>query len=257
MKILNSFISAFSMYSRLPMPQIEWNEENKRYALCFFPWIGAVIGLIIYCWSFISGYLGFTYVFAAVSCAVPVLITGGIHLDGFCDVTDAKASFAPKERALEIMSDSHIGAFAAIELVIYFLLQFAFFSEISSDNNCLNAVCCSFVISRCLSGIGAVTLRCAKKEGTLQSFAKPAHRKITLSVLIVTLILSSVLMIYFSMFGGIAALIAAILTFVSYRIFAYKRFGGITGDTAGYFLQRCELAMLMAVVLGERIVCAL
>ena len=46
MHILRSFASAFLMYSRIPMPQVEWKEENRRYALCFFPLIGAVIGAV-------------------------------------------------------------------------------------------------------------------------------------------------------------------------------------------------------------------
>ena len=47
-RIWNSFKIAFSMYSRIPMPRSEWTDENKSYAMCFFPWIGAVIGLLSY-----------------------------------------------------------------------------------------------------------------------------------------------------------------------------------------------------------------
>ena len=44
-RIYNSFLIAFSMYSRIPMPQCQWNDENMAYAMCFFPWVGAVIGV--------------------------------------------------------------------------------------------------------------------------------------------------------------------------------------------------------------------
>ena len=47
-RIWNSFKIAFSMYSRIPMPRSEWTDENKSYAMCFFPWISAVIGLLSY-----------------------------------------------------------------------------------------------------------------------------------------------------------------------------------------------------------------
>ena len=43
-KFYHSFLIAFSMYSKIPMPQCEWNEENMAYAMCFFPWIGVAIG---------------------------------------------------------------------------------------------------------------------------------------------------------------------------------------------------------------------
>ena len=36
---------AFSMFSALPMPQVDWNERNMRYSLCAFPLVGALIGL--------------------------------------------------------------------------------------------------------------------------------------------------------------------------------------------------------------------
>ncbi|MBQ1398379.1 MAG: adenosylcobinamide-GDP ribazoletransferase, partial [Clostridia bacterium] len=42
--MIHSFFSAFLMYTRIPMPQVEWREENRRYSLCFFPLCGAVIG---------------------------------------------------------------------------------------------------------------------------------------------------------------------------------------------------------------------
>ena len=34
MWIFNSLIIAIAMYSKIPMPQAEWNEKNMRYAMC-------------------------------------------------------------------------------------------------------------------------------------------------------------------------------------------------------------------------------
>lgn len=252
--LFKSLISAFSMYSRIPMPQIEWKEENRRYALCFFPIIGAVIGGLILLWRYICVKLGIgSLLFGAVSAVVPIIVTGGIHLDGFCDVSDAKASCASKERALEIMSDSHIGAFAAISLGVYLLLDSAFFSEINNVR-ALITVALSFVISRSLSGLAAVTFRCAKKEGALQSFAKPAHKNATVAALTVILIIGIVGMICIYPAAGAAGAVGALGAFMYYRTFSYKRFGGITGDLAGYFLQICELSSLVCIVLADKII---
>ena len=49
-------------------------------------------------------------------------------------------------------------------------------------------------------------------------------------------------------FTGVAALFGMAAAFVYYRIESYRRFGGITGDLAGYFLQLCELAGMGGVV---------
>ena len=45
MRVIRSLIIAFSTYSRIPMPQVEWSDENRKYTMCFFPLIGAVIGI--------------------------------------------------------------------------------------------------------------------------------------------------------------------------------------------------------------------
>ncbi|MGM9936265.1 MAG: adenosylcobinamide-GDP ribazoletransferase, partial [Candidatus Ornithomonoglobus sp.] len=46
--MINSLIIAFSMYSRIPMPRVEWREESMKYVMCFFPLIGVIIGAVVY-----------------------------------------------------------------------------------------------------------------------------------------------------------------------------------------------------------------
>lgn len=50
MKLLKSMIIAFSIYSKIPVPQFAWEEEDMEYMMCFFPWIGGAIGLVFYGW---------------------------------------------------------------------------------------------------------------------------------------------------------------------------------------------------------------
>ena len=102
------------------MPRSEWTDENKSYAMCFFPWIGAVIGLLSYGvfrfskWFDGNGGGNYSLFFVIFLILIPVFITGGIHLDGFLDTQDALSSWQTKERRLEILKDSHAGAFAII-----------------------------------------------------------------------------------------------------------------------------------------------
>ncbi len=250
MTLLKSLACAFLMYSRIPMPQVEWKEENRRYSLALFPFVGAVIGGLMVLWTYLCGLLGAgKWLYAAVCCVIPIAVTGGIHADGFCDVTDAKSSYAPKEKKLEIMSDPHIGSFAVIYTIIYFLLQFGLFSEIDGMRAAL-VPACGYVLSRALSGMAAVTFKCAKKDGTLQSFVKPAHRRNSVIILAAESCAAAVVMLYANPICGAAAIIAAGVSMLYYRVSSYKTFGGITGDTAGHFLQICELAQLGAAVLA-------
>ena len=99
MSLIHSFFSAFLMYTRIPMPQVEWREENRRYSLCFFPLCGAVIGGLLLLWRWLCTRLGAgELLFASVGVALPVLVTGGIHMDGYLDTCDAMSSWREKAR---------------------------------------------------------------------------------------------------------------------------------------------------------------
>ena len=102
--MIQSLIIAFAMYSKIPMPRVDWNKKNMRYALCFFPMVGVVIGLALWgCVRLceIGNMKGF---FSSVLLTIlPIILTGGIHMDGFLDTVDALSSNASKERKLEIL----------------------------------------------------------------------------------------------------------------------------------------------------------
>ena len=130
MRVIRSLFIAFSTYSRIPVPQVAWSEENRKYSMCFFPWIGAVIGLLMWGWLRLCGALSIGSVLkGAVGALLPILVTGGIHMDGFMDTSDALASWQSRERRLEILKDSHVGAFAVLGCAGYLLLHAAVLSE--------------------------------------------------------------------------------------------------------------------------------
>lgn len=246
MRIVKAMIIAFSMYSKIPMPQFEWKDEDMKYMLCFFPWIGAVIGGCIYLWGMICEKYEISLLcYTLIGTAIPLLITGGFHADGFMDTMDAFCSYQLREKKLEILKDSHIGAFAVIELIVYGLLYMAAFSEIQ-DKNLLQIVCAGFFLSRCLSGISVVSFPSAKKEGLLYSFASKAGKNTVKIVLCLQGALCVLFMLWRSLTGGMTVAAAALGVFVYYGYRSKKELGGITGDTAGYFVLLCECGMLAA-----------
>ena len=256
MKAVYSLISAFQMYSRIPMPQIEWKAENRRCALCFFPLVGAAVGAAFALWRYICGLLGVSaLLFAAGSVFIPIAVTGGIHLDGFCDTADAYNSFGPPEKKLKIMSDPHIGSFAVIYLFIYLLMQTALFAELytlEKNIRCTALAAVSFVLSRELSAIAAVKFKPAKNEGMLYELVSISSKS-TLRVLSAAAALTIAVMLIVRPVSGAAAAVGAGICLACYKNSAYKNLGGITGDTAGRFLQLCELAQLFCIVAAEKI----
>ncbi len=246
MKIIRSCIVSFSMYSKIPMPQFEWKEDDMKYMLCFFPWIGAVIGGLLWLWSLLCDRFGIGMIcYVAIGTLIPLAVTGGFHVDGFMDTMDAFHSYQPREKKLEILKDSHIGAFAVIMLAAYGLLYVGAFSQIVMGK-ALAVFCCGFFMARCLSGIAVVTFKSAKSDGLLFMFADTAQKKIVKAALYIQLILCAAFMLYISLWTGGAVIVAALGSFLYYYYRSKKELGGITGDTAGYFVTICECAMAVA-----------
>lgn len=249
MKVIKSFFIAFSMYSKIPVPQFAWEEEDMRYIFCFFPWVGAAVGGCVYLWNYACGiYCIGDLCRVAVSAAIPLIITGGIHLDGFMDTMDALHSYSPKERKLEILKDSHIGAFSVIMLVAYGAIAFGAFSEIR-EGALLKIVCGGFFLSRCLCGISVVSFPLAKKEGMLFRFAGPSQKNIVKGSLYLQTIACIGWMLSLSAPAGLLVPAAAMLALVYYFYRSKKEFGGATGDTSGYFVVLCEGCMVVAAVI--------
>lgn len=253
MHIVKSFIIAFSIYSRIPVPQFEWKEEDMKYVLCFFPWIGAVIGACVYLWNRLCSFCSIGEICrVSVGMAIPLLVTGGFHVDGFMDTMDAFHSYQPKEKKLEILKDAHIGAFAVIMLVLYGMLYMGAFSEVKSER-ILSIVCSGFFLSRCLSGISVVSFPLAKKEGMLTYFAESSQKNVVRAILGLQMAGCIGVMLYRAFPEGIFAVITVGVVFGYYYRRCKKEFGGITGDTAGYFVVICEICM-MGVAAGLEII---
>lgn len=246
--MLRSLFSAFLMYSRIPMPKCEWKEENRRYSLGFFPLVGAVIGALIILWRLLYDHLETgQFIFSVGAVFLPVLVTGGIHIDGFCDVTDARSSFADQKKRLEILSDPHIGSFAVMWICLYFLIQTALFSKVESVKEAA-FIACGYVLSRALSGASAILFKSAKNNGTLHSFVKPSHKKITICMELFFIAAAAVIMIILYPMHGIACIAASGIVLLCCKRIAYREFGGYTGDICGWFLQLCEIVFLAVFV---------
>lgn len=250
------------MYSKIPMPKTEWSRENMRYAICFFPLVGLASGILCLLWLLLKPHIfvnGTGGIFSAVVLLlIPVLVTGGIHLDGFLDTTDALSSYMEREKRLEILKDPRAGAFAIIYGIVYFLFYFGIYTVLEPGNGGLYTrlwivIALSFVLSRALSGLAIVTFRMAKNTGLAASFADAAQKRTVRIVMLVYTAATAAAMVLVQPLAGALSCGAAILVFAGYRTMAYRKFGGITGDLAGFFLQCCELAGAFAVMAARLI----
>ena len=245
MIVLQTVAVAFAMFSAVPVPQFNWTEKNMRYAMCAFPLIGVVIGAL---WCLCGALPLPAPARAAGFCLIPVWVTGGIHLDGYADTCDALSSYGDREKKLEILKDPHCGAFAVIRLCSYFAAAFALCTCVEFTPRTGLLWTLALVLERALSGFAVAAFPLAKDTGLAHTFATAADRQTVRRFLCGA---SALLVLALTVLGGGALAAAALLAMSRYYFVAKKQFGGITGDLAGWFLQRAELWMLAALAVSQ------
>ena len=252
MIVLRTIAVTFAQYSRIPMPRFEWKDKDMRYSMAAFPLVGVVTGLL---WLLLYGFTVKVSMPAAASAlllaAVPLIVTGGFHLDGFMDVADAVNSYGSREDKLRILKDPHIGAFSVIRLLIAGSIYIASLIIILDSDKAVTVMytlALGFALSRSLSALSVLTFKSAKNEGMLYYEATSAKtgRNTNLVMIAVWIALLCAAMVFTDRLAGLLAICAAALSFLWYRHLSYKQFGGITGDTAGYFVVICEVATAAA-----------
>ena len=252
--MFRSLCIAVAMYSKLPAPRVDWDKKSLSWAMCFFPVVGVVIALLLGIWLGLCEMLDFgPFLRAAVSLLLPIAASGAIHLDGFCDTSDALGSHQSREKKLEILKDSHTGAFAIICCCLYLIFFFSVWCEVEPEGRTLWVLSLGPILSRSLSGLAAVSWPNARGSGLLATFIQPMDARKARAVLLVWTAACAAALLALDPVTGTAAVAGAGLSFLYYFVMSRRQFGGITGDLAGFFLQVCECAMVLAVVLAQRL----
>lgn len=252
-RLLASLWVALSTYSKIPCPQVTFSDENRRYSLCFFPVVGLAVGAVLMGWITLCPVLSLGPLLqGAVGCLIPILVSGGIHMDGFMDTMDARAAWQSREKRLEILKDTHTGAFAVIGCVGYLLAHAAILSQAAPGPG-LWALALGFVLSRALSALNLLRMPSARRGGMADGFIRAAASRAVMGYLTATAILSALGMALLGRWAGLIALALGAVCWATFRRMAIRDFGGITGDLAGFFLQCFELCVAFGAVLGARL----
>lgn len=258
MKYLRAFFIAAAMYSRLPVPNVRWDEESKEAVLFLFPLLGVIEAGLIY---LLAGLLLRVSAGAPLSAfcltTAPLLFTGGIHFDGFLDTADALGSWKGKEEKLAILKDVHAGSAAVLQGGLMLLGGFAAWLTLFETGRLpeyLPQLLPIFLMSRALSALSIYLLPNAREAGTVYDFtAARARRMGRLICGFYLLFAAAALFGAGTLFTGACILAAVLLAALYSGARAALSFGGMTGDLAGFLLTNCEAAGLIAAALAFRI----
>jgi adenosylcobinamide-GDP ribazoletransferase len=235
---------ALRFFSRLPVPG--GAEADLAASLKLAPLAGALLGL--------AGWLVFVAALALrlppltaalLALGVGALLTGALHEDGLADIADGFGGGFSRERKLEIMKDSRIGAFGAIALVLSFGLRASALAALAETHaGALWVMAAAGAISRCACLAPLALLPPARGDGAGHAASGGASALRPALAWALPLALLPALG-PFTLATCLAALVLAASAVLGLCALARNQIGGQTGDVAGAAQQLAEIAVLL------------
>lgn len=214
-------------------------------SMALFPIVGLAIGLLL-----ALGYSLFSFVLPRplalwLTIGLLAFLTRGLHLDGLADTMDGLASGGTREKILEVMRDSRIGAFGVISLILLIGAKYFALEHISSHSMTYPLILMT-VMGRSALVLVCYRSRYARSENGL---ARPFAENLRAREVLVSSILAFGISVWAMRFEGILVFLGVSLFSLGYRSFFIKKLGGVTGDILGGANELSEFfsLLLMAV----------
>lgn len=225
------------------------DRENAKYIICFRPLYGAAVGIAMCIFQILCQRFDFGQpCFALIGATIPVLMSGGVYLSGFMNTSEALAERLAAKAGEKV--PEHHGTYAFIAAVTFYLLYAGGLSLVRKDRQ-LALLGLGYVISGTLYGMAFVWFPEAEKraeKGKGVGEAVPVGLKKTLRIILsVILTLSFCTCAVIEPIMGMLEALLCMWIWTYYYYMSKKAFGGITKESAGYFLILCELATVLFV----------
>jgi adenosylcobinamide-GDP ribazoletransferase len=228
-------------FTRLPLPVFDFRGRALAAAIWAAPVAGlavALIGAVVYA---IGTWLGLAAGPAtAVAIAATLLATGCLHEDGLSDVADGFGGGKTREKKLEIMRDSRIGAYGASALALSLLIRWSVLSEFAGPAHLLWALIAAHAASRGLLGAFMHLVPPARSDGLSAGAGTVSSETAGIGA-----VLGAVALLALGPGGAFAAIFLLGLVFFAFRALCLNQIGGQTGDTVGALQQLGEIAILL------------
>lgn len=238
---VQSLLEAMRFLTVLPLPLgAPLSERTTAASVLWFPVVGLLIGGLLVSVGWLAGTVWGDMVRAATLVVAWVVLTGGLHMDGLSDTADGVASWRPRDRKLEIMRDSCVGAMGVLAIVAVLLLKFALLHDTGAG--WWRGVLLAPVWGRWAAVYGITRFPVARASGLGQRFKAQVQQRTLLVATVVALLMSLLI-------GGGAGLLAALLVWGSMHLVALwlvYDLGGLTGDTYGAMIELSEVIALLA-----------
>jgi adenosylcobinamide-GDP ribazoletransferase len=210
-------------------------------AAAWFPVVGAGIGLLL---VGANHWLSRTFpalLAALLTVTLWKVLTGGLHLDGLADCLDGLGGRTPEHRRA-IMSDSRIGTFGAVGLILFLMIEIVALSGIDWHAR-WRALLAAPAIGRAMPPLAARLFPAARGDGQGAGFVAEVRRRGAIAAVLIAALVAT---LGFGASGLVALAIALAVALVTAR-FLVARVGGLTGDVLGALVEISELAVILTV----------
>ena len=245
MRALRALATAISFLTRVPVRVREVTPEDLGRSLVWFPVVGGALGLGVMGCAALARH-SLSYMLGGVSLvALSALITGGLHLDGVADLFDGLGGArGDRQRALEIMRDSRIGAHGATALTLTLLGKTFAAAELLQQGK-LWAFFAAPTIARLAAVLLIVVFPYARAEGLGRAMHDHARVwQLGLAALLTLATLSPL-----GVHVAPPLLVALVLSWLLGGAVS-RKLGGLTGDVYGATIELCELFVLVGATLS-------
>lgn len=249
---------AVQLYTRIPVTGrvgawVGFEPATLHRAAAHLPLVGWVVGSSAAALAWLVGLRWDAGVVAVVATATSVVLTGAFHEDGLADTADALGGPVDRGRALEIMTDSRLGSYGVVALVLVLAGKVALLTQAAAAG--IAFLSTVLVVAHVVSRLAPLAVMAALPYvGALGGKAKPMAERVTTPALVVAVAwtLPAALLaaaVVGPRWAGGAVVLVALVAVAASRLLR-RRLGGFTGDTLGATQQVTELAVL-AVLCGS------
>lgn len=241
--IYGDFLLMIQFFTRLPIKKnLPCKAENFRRGVVFLPFIGLLIGALQYLVIYLLSERLPSSILAAIAVLLPIIVTGGLHIDGLGDTCDGFFAFTKdKNRIIEIMKDSHAGTFAICAIMGNILLQYSAVAYLI-DTGEFRVLLLVIMFSKLFVLLTGLWGKPAKAEGSGNLFVG----NMSIAVLIISVIYSVFIgSVVIGLSGSLILLVSGLGAALLLYWLSYAKIEGMTGDTFGALQELTTVIMLI------------
>jgi len=239
------FLAALSFLTVIPLPRRrEVSPEQVGRSIGYFPVVGIIIGLILAGLYWLLRLVLPSAVVSGLLLVCLVVLTGGLHLDGFVDTCDGIAGHKTPEARHQVMRDSRAGAFGIVGVCCLLIVKYVSLNSVP-DSLMMMTLVLMPVVSRWAMVYAVFAYPYARPSGLGKVFKQAASRR---RLAIATLVALAVAIPWFRL-AGLVIMLGVWVIVVAMAAYLKRKFSGLTGDTYGAINEVAEVSVLILVCL--------